>query len=303
MIDAFTTVRRAADRYTHEYVLDDVDDRELLAWGEAGLVVLIARCEARIRQAVARSSGSGTAERDDMLQTAMEAFVAAMTEYDPDGPADPYTFAHYRIVQAVKDASMEQSIMSIPPRSQRRFWQAMSAADHNPVRARRWSALQRLTGWALQELADAGDVVAASILDERIALWERKGHDIQERMSDTGRGLEPHVFDALHAALFYVSVDEAVPTDTDGETLTYGDTIADEAAEAAITSVEGLVATSAMLSTLDDRERRTLVMLYGLDGHGERTASDVAEVLGVSRPRVQNIKAAALRKLRKAVDA
>lgn len=302
MIDAFTTVRQAADRYTYEYVLDEVDDRDLLAWGEAGLVVLIARCEARIRQVVARFSGNGTVERDDLFQTAMEAFVAAMAEYDPEGTADPYTFAHYRIVQAVKDAAAE-SVISMPPRIQRRFWQAMSAADHNPVRARRWSALQRLTGWALQELADAGDVIAASILDERIALWERKGYDITERMSDTGRGLEPHVFDTLHAALFYVSVDEAVPTDTDGETLTYGDTIADEAAETAITTVEGMVATSAMLSALDERERRTLVMLYGLDGRGERTASDVAEVLGVSRPRVQNIKAAALRKLRKAVVA
>lgn len=302
MIDAFTTVRQAAERYTYEYVLDEVDDRELLAWGEEGLVVLIARCEARIRQVVARFSGNGTVERDDLFQTAMEAFVAAMAEYDPEGSADPYTFAHYRIVQAVKDAAAE-SVISMPPRIQRRFWQAMTAADHNPVRARRWSALQRLTGWALQDLADAGDVVAASILDERIALWERKGYDITERMSDTGRGLEPHVFDTLHAALFYVSVDEAVPTDADGETLTYGDTIADEAAETAITTVEGMVATSAMLSTLDERERRTLVMLYGLDGRGERTASDVAEVLGVSRPRVQNIKAAALRKLRKAVAA
>lgn len=300
MIDAFTSVRQAAERYTYEYVLDEVGDRELLAWDEAGLVVLIARCEARIRQVVARFSGNGTVERDDLFQTAMEAFVAAMAEYDPEGSADPYTFAHYRIVQAVKDAAAE-SVISMPPRIQRRFWQAMSAADHNPVRARRWSALQRLTGWALQELADAGDVVAASILDERIALWERKGYDITERMSDTGRGLEPHVFDTLHAALFYVSTDEAVPTDADGETLTYGDTIADEAAETAITTVEGMVATSAMLSALDERERRTLVMLYGLDGRGERTASDVAEVLGVSRPRVQNIKAAALRKLRKAV--
>ena len=53
-----------------------------------------------------------------------------------------------------------------------------------------------------------------------------------------------------------------------------------------------------VLGELADRERQVLAMRFGLNGEQPRTLEDIGVVLGVSRERVRQIEAKALRKLR-----
>jgi RNA polymerase primary sigma factor len=52
------------------------------------------------------------------------------------------------------------------------------------------------------------------------------------------------------------------------------------------------------LDSLTGRERRVLELRYGLDGDADRTLSEIGDELGVTRERIRQIEAKALRKLR-----
>ena len=53
-----------------------------------------------------------------------------------------------------------------------------------------------------------------------------------------------------------------------------------------------------LLGTLDDRERRVLELRYGIGGDRARTLEEVGKEFGVTRERIRQIEAKALRKLR-----
>jgi len=53
-----------------------------------------------------------------------------------------------------------------------------------------------------------------------------------------------------------------------------------------------------VLDSLSGRERRVIEMRYGLDGARDRTLSEIGDELGVTRERIRQIEAKALRKLR-----
>jgi RNA polymerase primary sigma factor len=53
-----------------------------------------------------------------------------------------------------------------------------------------------------------------------------------------------------------------------------------------------------VLNSLSGRERRVLELRYGLDGDRDRTLSEIGDELGVTRERIRQIEAKALRKLR-----
>lgn len=68
--------------------------------------------------------------------------------------------------------------------------------------------------------------------------------------------------------------------------------------EGALLLSSALGSIDAALATLRPRERRVLELRFGLDGGGERTLDDVAEGMGVTRARIRQIEAKAVRKLR-----
>ena len=57
-----------------------------------------------------------------------------------------------------------------------------------------------------------------------------------------------------------------------------------------------------MEEKLTDRERRILIMRYGIGGRKEATQSEVGEVLGISRSYVSRIEKKAMEKLREAFE-
>jgi RNA polymerase primary sigma factor len=54
----------------------------------------------------------------------------------------------------------------------------------------------------------------------------------------------------------------------------------------------------AALDRLPDRERRIVILYYGLDGQQPRTLAETGRVLGISRERARQIAGRALRLLR-----
>ena len=53
-----------------------------------------------------------------------------------------------------------------------------------------------------------------------------------------------------------------------------------------------------ILSSLTDRERLVIIMRYGLDDGREKTLEEIGNEVGVTRERIRQIEAKALRKLK-----
>ena len=68
--------------------------------------------------------------------------------------------------------------------------------------------------------------------------------------------------------------------------------------EAAYNKVEIVNTLESVLSTLDEREATIIKMRFGLDGKGSRTLGEVGEILNLSKERIRQLEAKALRKLR-----
>jgi RNA polymerase primary sigma factor len=111
------------------------------------------------------------------------------------------------------------------------------------------------------------------------------------------------IIEAKRAAQVPLSIEAPLNDESD---LTRGDTLGDEGATQAphrhVESRELAERLSAALACLDTRERRVLQMRFGLDRGQERTLSEVAETLGVSRERIRQIEQGALNKLRRMPD-
>ncbi|WP_431888685.1 sigma-70 family RNA polymerase sigma factor [Nocardiopsis alba] len=294
--DSFAALRTSASRYAAALVLDDVPDLELLEWGNAGKVVLISRCESRLA-ALVRKASIGAAERADLEQAAILGFLRALDRFDMERGVHPFSFAHSYILEELRHANRNSAARPGEDNESKRFWAAMAAMDNDPVKAREWSRLQRLTGFALQDAADAGNTLAGDILDERISRYERKGVDVLEGMALSGRGLTPDVFTEIYQSLHYVSMDAPLSTadDTAG---TLHDVVQDDAASAAVASVEDRATVAALLSTLPERDAEIMRALFGVDGP-ERTATELSEEYDVSAVRIRGIRASALKKLSK----
>jgi RNA polymerase primary sigma factor len=108
------------------------------------------------------------------------------------------------------------------------------------------------------------------------------------------------ILEARRAAQVPLSIEAPLGDDSE---LTRGDMLGDEgASQAAAREVEARELAerlSRALAVLDPRERQVLRMRFGLDRGEERTLTEVAETMGVSRERIRQIEQAALAKLRR----
>jgi RNA polymerase primary sigma factor len=108
------------------------------------------------------------------------------------------------------------------------------------------------------------------------------------------------IIEARRAAQTPLSIEAPLGDDSD---MTRGDLLGDETAgQAAHRAVEKQELSSRLseaLDSLDARERKIIQMRFGLERGEERTLSEVAELMGVSRERIRQIEQAALAKLRR----
>src|SRR5919204_1202651 len=108
------------------------------------------------------------------------------------------------------------------------------------------------------------------------------------------------IVEARRAAQPPLSIEAPLSDDSD---LTRGDLLGDDtagqAAHRAVEKQELARRLAEAIDRLDPRERRILQMRFGLARSEERTLTEVAQVIGVSRERIRQIEQAALAKLRR----
>src|SRR6266852_2789302 len=108
------------------------------------------------------------------------------------------------------------------------------------------------------------------------------------------------IIEARRAAQTPLSIEAPLGDDSD---MTRGDLLGDEtagqAAHRAVEKEELSQRLTEALDSLDPRERKIIKMRFGLELGDERTLSEVAEMMGVSRERIRQIEQAALAKLRR----
>lgn len=96
-----------------------------------------------------------------------------------------------------------------------------------------------------------------------------------------------------------VSINETIDMDRDGNPLTYQDIICceDTIAEDIDRKLHTSKALRLVNEVLNERERKILVLRYGLNNRPAMTQRDVAKLLGISRSYVSRIEKGALEKL------
>lgn len=97
-----------------------------------------------------------------------------------------------------------------------------------------------------------------------------------------------------------ISLDEPIGTDSEGNRITFNDILSDESDE--ITDTVNLKIVRGSISrlvdiVLDDRERKIIVLRYGLFDGREYTQNEIAKMLKISRSYVSRIEKRALEKL------
>lgn len=97
-----------------------------------------------------------------------------------------------------------------------------------------------------------------------------------------------------------VSINETIDTDRDGNPLTYIDIIKceDTIADDLDMKIKLSKAADYIMNCLGTREKRIIILRYGLAGDRAYTQREVAQKLGISRSYVSRIEKYALEKLR-----
>ncbi|MBQ8207113.1 MAG: RNA polymerase sporulation sigma factor SigK [Clostridia bacterium] len=100
-----------------------------------------------------------------------------------------------------------------------------------------------------------------------------------------------------------VSINETIDIDKDGNPLTYIDVISSEESicEEVDRALRSAQAIRYVENLLSDRERKIIILRYGLSGKEPMPQREVAERLGISRSYVSRIEKGALEKLREAL--
>lgn len=118
-------------------------------------------------------------------------------------------------------------------------------------------------------------------------------HEIADALGEP----EPRIAELLQAEREPISLE--LPLADESGRLT--DVVADDISQSPMEALERLIRqeeVERVLECLTDRERDILVRRFGLDGHPPRTLNEVASGFRLTRERVRQIEAGALRKLR-----
>lgn len=98
-----------------------------------------------------------------------------------------------------------------------------------------------------------------------------------------------------------VSMNEPIDTDKEGNTLTMMELMSTE--DTIIDDLDTKIKSSQLHNYIDevltDRERKIIILRYGIDGNDELTQREVAQIMNISRSYVSRIEKKALQKLRK----
>lgn len=297
-LDRVDPIRDAVDsRRTRREHWADAETGALVAWAQEGYegaqLELIARYEPQLRTAANRTR---IAPQTDRHQAALTGFLAAVQTYNPAKGVDLYTYAHTKVLAEVRNANREHSPRPAPERNQAYYWSAMDVCDGDACKARHYCGLLRLSISELEPLADSGDTLAREILDKRVDQYDAlvlrdEAPEWEEYAARKGRGLDGPTFDAIHATVTYLDAGADLG---DGEGDTGHDIVSDPNARDEYTDVDDRIALEQLLGTLVGRERD--IMWAHLDGMTDRA---IAELTGLSRPRVVNIRKAVVARLRK----
>ncbi|MCY4559296.1 MAG: sigma-70 family RNA polymerase sigma factor, partial [Chloroflexi bacterium] len=153
-------------------------------------------------------------------------------------------------------------------------------------------------GWTIRVPVHLVETINKLVRQER-AMAQELGRDATdgELAEAPGMSLES-IMQASRAARDAVSLD--LPVGEDGDAF-LGDLIEDRSSPPLEDAVSESLLREQLRETLDglgDRESRVLRLRYGLDGGDPQTLEEVGKVFGVTRERVRQIEARAIRKLR-----
>ena len=97
-----------------------------------------------------------------------------------------------------------------------------------------------------------------------------------------------------------VSINETIDTDKDGNPLTFSDIICtdDTIVDDIETKIYSKKAIEIIKTALTPRERRIIVLRYGLNNQKAQTQNQIAQTLGISRSYVSRIEKAGIEKIR-----
>ena len=96
-----------------------------------------------------------------------------------------------------------------------------------------------------------------------------------------------------------VSIDEPLNVDWDGNELLLSDILGsdEEPAASAMIKQEEIDMIHSAIDSLEERERKIIILRYGLDGNAEMTQKDVADLLGISQSYISRLEKKIIEKL------
>ena len=257
--------------------------------GEEALVQLV-RSNLRLVVSIAKRYFSTGLSLGDLIQEGNFGLLRAAEKFDYLRGFKFSTYATWWIRQAINRAITEHSrAIRLPA------YIADQVRKHRNLHLRLQQALGREP--SSEELAVEMDLLSSSDKDA-IEEVRRSGHDLPAGPKERLRRAIARVELLTQVAQEPLSLE--APVAEDGENVV-GDFLGDSSAIALVDSasrtlLEGQVRD--VLGELQDRERQVLAMRFGLNGEQPRTLEDIGDILGVSRERVRQIEAKALRRLR-----
>jgi RNA polymerase primary sigma factor len=228
--------------------------------GDKGALHRLVECNMRLVVSIAARYASPRMPLEDLVQEGCIGLIRAAEKFDERKGHRFSTYATWWIWQAVTRAIGEQArTIRIPLEAQ-------------GIIRRVYNIGERL----VQELGRAPTT-----------------HEIADALGEP----EPRIAELLQAEREPISLE--LPLADESGRLT--DVVADDVSQSPMEALERLIQqeeVERVLECLTDREREILIRRFGLDGHPPRTLNEVASGFRLTRERVRQIEAGALRKLR-----